>query len=68
MGLPILASVLRDDRDDIEMVRGALEALVLAVGQPAASASETGLGAASAAEVRVRAGAGRTRRGHGGTG
>ncbi|GAX81853.1 hypothetical protein CEUSTIGMA_g9281.t1 [Chlamydomonas eustigma] len=35
MGLPVLVSVLMDDRDDIELVRGALESLVLAVGLPA---------------------------------
>jgi hypothetical protein len=32
MGLPVLASVLQDDRDDVDLVRGALEVLVLAMG------------------------------------
>ena len=36
MGLPILAEVVREERDDLEMLRGALECLCLAV--PAASA------------------------------
>jgi hypothetical protein len=35
MGFPVLVSVLMDDRDDIELVRGALESLVLAMGMPA---------------------------------
>ena len=51
MGLPCLAAVLRDDRDDIELVRGALECLVLAVGQPASGDLSGGGG--SAAEVSV---------------
>jgi hypothetical protein len=33
IGLPVLLSILRDDRDDIELVRGALEALLQAVTQ-----------------------------------
>ncbi len=35
MGLPILCEVVREERDDLEMLRGALECLCLAV--PAAS-------------------------------
>ena len=35
MGLPILCEVVREERDELEMLRGALECLCLAV--PAAS-------------------------------
>jgi hypothetical protein len=34
MGLPILLNMLRDDRDDLELVRGALESLVAATATP----------------------------------
>ena len=38
MGLPILCEVVREERDDLEMLRGALECLCLAV--PASSAGD----------------------------
>lgn len=48
MGLPVLLSVLRDDRDDMDLVHGALESLVAAT----ASHSHGGHGVApSTAEV-----------------
>lgn len=34
MGLPVLVSVLKEDRDDLDLVRGALECLVCAMAQP----------------------------------
>ena len=39
-GLPMLCMVLHDERGDLEMVRGALECLVLAV-QPGASGNSS---------------------------
>lgn len=32
MGFPVLMHVLQDDREDVELVRGALECLLLAMG------------------------------------
>ena len=47
IGFPVLLSILREDRDDIELVRGALEALLQAVTQlPHVSASSGGVDAA----------------------
>jgi hypothetical protein len=31
MGIPVLLAVLQDDRDDLDLVRGALECLVAAM-------------------------------------
>ncbi|KXZ52056.1 hypothetical protein GPECTOR_10g1079 [Gonium pectorale] len=44
MGLPVLISVLRDERDDLELLRGALEALLAAT----SSSHGTGAGAGAA--------------------
>jgi hypothetical protein len=35
MGFPVLGEVLREERDDVEMVVGALECLTNALAQPA---------------------------------
>lgn len=50
MGLPILAAVLSDDRDDLDLVRGALEVLLLAMAG-ADSAQPAAGGGSSAAEA-----------------
>lgn len=44
-GFPVLCGILREERADVEMVRGALECLAIALGHPAAG------GAAASAQV-----------------
>ena len=51
MGLPILVNVLKDDRDDLELLRGALEALV----QATCSHSGATDARSNSAEVRRKA-------------
>eukprot|EP00955_Chlamydomonas_euryale_P118687 366555-Chlamydomonas_euryale.AAC.12 len=57
MGMPVLATVLKDDRDDIELVRGTLEVLNLAM-TPVHGADMHGPTAEVRVRVRVRAGEG----------
>lgn len=39
MGLPVLLAVLQEDRDDVELLKGALEVLQLAVALPGGPSS-----------------------------
>lgn len=54
MGLPILVTVLQEDRDDVDLVRGALECLVAAMapvsvqGQQDSNSQEAQAGAVNA--------------------
>jgi len=41
MGFPVLAEVLREDREDVELLQGALEVLINACGPPPASHGDT---------------------------
>ncbi len=44
-GFPVLCGILREERADVDLVRGALECLAIALGHPAAG------GAAASAQV-----------------
>ncbi|KAF8066204.1 ycf42 [Scenedesmus sp. PABB004] len=65
MGLPVLLSVLQEDRDDAELLKGALEVLQLSVALPPGASAGGGADAAAAAaaqQLEVRPG-GRLRAG-----
>lgn len=54
MGFPVLTEVLREDREDTEMLQGALEVLINACGCPPAAAPAEGSPGATQNEVRRR--------------
>jgi hypothetical protein len=61
MGLPVLLSVLQEDRDDLELLKGALEVLQLAVTlpdgfNPAAAAAAAAAAGPGGQQVRTKAG------------
>jgi hypothetical protein len=55
MGLPVLLAVLQEDRDDLELLKGALEVLQLTVALPeAASAAGSRGGAAAQQQLQLQ--------------
>jgi hypothetical protein len=53
MGLPVVLAVLQEDRDDLELLKGALEVLQLTVALPEAASAAGSRGGAAAAQQQL---------------